>query len=172
MSDHQEIEKINEEIRKRFQIVEKDLFHCNTVTELCENLLKKIGEVFNIPFVWMTLIDEPSTEYLKKELTLSTYLVERLNLMKRDAFTEIVGPTIVPVLVNRDITPFFRLLPDNTKYFIKSFAICPLTFDHNIVMGSINCGDPSSSRYHSDMDTTLLDSLMRKVSTRLCYFIA
>ena len=171
MSDPQKIQKTNEEIRKRFQSIEKDLFQCNTVTELCENLLQKMGEEFNIPFVWMTLINESSTAYLKNELTLSPYLAERLNLMERNTFTEIIGPSITPVLVNNNITPFFRLLPDNTKYFIKSFAICPLTFDH-MVMGSINCGDPSSSRYQNDMDTTLLEGLMQKVSTRLGYFIA
>jgi uncharacterized protein YigA (DUF484 family) len=171
MSDPQKIQEANEKIRKRFQNIEKDLFQCHTVTELCENLLRRMGGEFNIPFVWMTLIDEPSTAYLKSELILSPYLTERLNLMEREAFSEIVGPSIVPVLVNTNITPFFRLLPGNTKYFIKSFAICPLTFDR-LVMGSINCGDPSSSRYQSDMDTVLLDGLMQKVSARLGYFIS
>jgi uncharacterized protein YigA (DUF484 family) len=171
MSNTQEIKKVNEEIKKRFQNVEKDLFQCHTVTELCENLLKKMGGEFNIPFVWMTLIDEPSTSFLKKELMLSSYLEERLNLIERNVFTEIVGMTVSPVLINTDITPFFRLLPGNNKYFIKSFAICPLIFNH-AVMGSVNCGDPSSSRYHADMDTTLLDDLMQKVSARLGYFVA
>ncbi|MDR2861840.1 MAG: DUF484 family protein [Syntrophobacterales bacterium] len=171
MSNPQEIKRANDEISKRFQAVEKDLFQCHTVTELCENLLRKMGGEFNIPFVWMTLIDEPSASFLKKELMLSSYLEERLNLIEREAFSEIIGPAIAPVLINTDITPFFRLLPGNTKYFIKSFAICPLTFNRT-VMGSINCGDPSSSRYHGDMDTTLLDSLMQKVSARLGYFIA
>jgi len=171
MSDPQKIQEANEKIRRQFESIEKDLFQCHTVTELCENLLQKMGEKFNIPFVWMTLINEPATAYLKSELILSPYLTERLNLMEREAFTEIIGPSITPVLVNSNITPFFRLLPGNTKYFIKSFAICPLTFDH-MVMGSINCGDPSSSRYHDDMDTALLEGLMQKVSTRLSYFIA
>jgi uncharacterized protein YigA (DUF484 family) len=171
MSNTQEIQKTNEKIKKRFQTVEKDLFLCHTVTELCENLLKKMGEEFNIPFVWMTIIDEPSTAYLKKELMLSPYLAERINLLERNAFIEIIGPSVAPVLVNKNITPFFRLLPGNTKYFIRSFAICPLTSDH-VVIGSINCGDPSSSRYQDDMDTALLDGLIQKVSTRLHYFIA
>jgi uncharacterized protein YigA (DUF484 family) len=38
-------------------------------------------------------------------------------------------------------------------------------------MGSINCGDPSAMRYQPGMDTTLLNTLMQKVSTRLAYFI-
>ena len=170
MSDSQEIRRTNEKIRKQFQKIEEDIFQCYTVTELCENLLRKMGEEFNIPFVWMTLIDEPSMSYLKKELILSSYLTERLNLMARNAFVDIVGPSLSPVLVNQDITPFFRLLPNNTKYFIKSFAICPLVFN-GVAMGSVNCGDPSSSRYHGDMDTTLLEELMQKMSTRLGYFI-
>ena len=102
---------------------------------------------------------------------MSTYLTERLNLIERNTFTEIVGPSITSVLVNKNITPFFRLLPGSKKYFIKSFAICPLTVDR-MVIGSINCGDPSSSRYQDDMDTTMLDGLMQKVSTRLSYFIS
>jgi uncharacterized protein YigA (DUF484 family) len=170
MTDTWSVRAVNEELLHKFQTIQAELFTCETVTELCEKLLHQMGEEFNIPFVWMTLIDEPATNYLKKELALSPYLMERLNLISRDAFTEIIGKGTTPVLANENVTPFYRLLPGSTKYFIKSFAICPLAFG-NTVMGSINCGDPSAMRYQPGMDTTLLNTLMQKVSTRLAYFI-
>jgi len=170
MPDTWNVKKVNEDLLRKFQKIQTDLFNCDNVTELGEKLLQEVGQEFNIPFVWLTLIDEPATAYLKKELVLSGYLAERLNLISRASFTEIVGKGTTPVLVNENVTPFYRLLPGNTKYFIKSFAICPLAFG-NAVMGSLNCGDPSATRYQHGMDTTLLNNLMQKVSTRMAYFI-
>ena len=170
MPDTWNVQKVNEDLLRKFQKIQADLFSCDNVTELCEKLLQEMGQEFNIPFVWMTLIDEPATAYLKKELTSSAYLSERLNLVSRDAFSEIVGKGTLPVLVNENVAPFYRLLPGNTKYFIKSFAICPLAFN-TAVMGSLNCGDPSAMRYQPGMDTTLLNNLIQKVSTRIAYFI-
>jgi uncharacterized protein YigA (DUF484 family) len=164
------VKQVNDDLLKKFQKIQTELFTCDNVTELCEKLLKQVGQEFNIPFVWLTLIDEPATAYLKKELLLSGYLAERLNLIPRESFTEIVGKSTSPVLINENVTPFYRLLPGSTKYFIKSFAICPLAFG-NAVMGSLNCGDPSATRYQTGMDTTLLNALMKKVSTRMAYFI-
>ncbi len=170
MPDTWNVQKVNEDLLRKFQKIQADLFTCDNVTELCEKLLQEMGQEFNIPFVWMTLIDEPATAYLKKELVSSAYLSERLNLISRDAFSEIVGKGALPVLVNENVAPFYRLLPGNTKYFIKSFAICPLACNAT-VMGSLNCGDPSSTRYQPGIDTTLLNNLMQKVSTRMAYFI-
>jgi len=170
MPDTWDVKKVNEDLLRKFQKVQTELFTCDTVTELCEKLLQQMGEEFNIPFVWMTIIDEPTTTYLKKELLMSPYLTERLNLVSREVFTDIIGKDTSPVLANENVNAFYRLLPGNTKYFIKSFAVCPLAFG-NAVMGSLNCGDPSATRYQPGMDTTLLKSLIQKVSTRLAYFI-
>ncbi|MCU0581992.1 MAG: DUF484 family protein [Syntrophales bacterium] len=170
MPDTWNVQKVNEDLLRKFQKIQADLFTCDNVTELCEKLLQEMGQEFNIPFVWMTLIEEPATAYLKKELVSSAYLSERLNLISRDAFTEIVGKGALPVLVNEHVAPFYRLLPGNTKYFIKSFAICPLACNAT-VMGSLNCGDPSATRYQPGIDTTLLNNLMQQVSTRMAYFI-
>ncbi|NLN60394.1 MAG: DUF484 family protein [Deltaproteobacteria bacterium] len=170
MSDTWNVQKVNEELLRKFQKIQAVLFSCDNVTELCEKLLQEMGQEFNIPFVWMTLIDEPTTAYLRKELLLSAYLAERLNLLGGQSFREIIGQATTPVLANENVTPFYRLLPGNTKYFIKSFAICPLAFN-GAVMGSLNCGDPSATRYQPGMDTTLLNNLMQKVSTRMAYFI-
>ncbi|HOO40082.1 MAG TPA: DUF484 family protein [Syntrophales bacterium] len=170
MTDTWDVKKVNEDLLRKFQKIQTELFTCETVTELCEKLLQQMGNEFNIPFVWMTLIDEPATTYLKKELLVSPYLAERLNLVNREVFTAIVGENTFPVLANENVNAFYRLLPGNTKYFIKSFAVCPFAFG-NGVAGSLNCGDPSATRYQPGMDTTLLRNLIQKVSTRLAYFI-
>jgi uncharacterized protein YigA (DUF484 family) len=62
--------------------------------------------------------------------------------------------------------PFYKLLPRNKKYFIKSLAIAPITLKGEII-GSINHGDSSNLRYQPGMDTSLLEKLAANVSARL-----
>jgi uncharacterized protein YigA (DUF484 family) len=62
--------------------------------------------------------------------------------------------------------PFYKLLPRNKKYFIKSLAIAPITLNSEIV-GSINHGDFSNLRYQPGMDTNLLEKLASNISARL-----
>jgi diguanylate cyclase (GGDEF)-like protein len=67
--------------------------------------------------------------------------------------------------------PFYKLLPKNHKYFIKSLAVAPIILKDKII-GSLNLGDYSVSRFKPNMDTFFLSQLAVKVSICLANIIA
>ncbi len=143
-----DILKINEEITRKFRKIEADLALCRSAVELFEALLADIETEFGIPFVWLSLIRIPETTGLQKNLEASPLLRDRLNLIEKAPFLAVVPDGAPPLLVSGDLRPFFRLLPPNRKYFIRSLAVSPLTL-HGRLIGSLNQGDASPERYTS-----------------------
>jgi GAF domain-containing protein len=167
----QNIPQINELIAIKFKKIEAALSSGGGIAELFEILLAEIETEFCVPFVWLSFIRRPETEILLKLLGESDILRDRLNVMDQSSFLEIVPDDSQPLLTNSHIKPFFRLMPPNRRYFIRSLAISPL-FLHGRMIGSINHGDPSPERYHPEMDTTLLSNLARCVSERLTHLLS
>jgi uncharacterized protein YigA (DUF484 family) len=75
-----------------------------------------------------------------------------------------------PVLVNKDLQLYYKLLPPSNKYFIKSLALVPFKVNGEIV-GSWNNGDAYPSRYTPDMETSLLQKLAETLSRYLTKLI-
>jgi uncharacterized protein YigA (DUF484 family) len=167
----QNIPQINELIAIKFRKIEADLSAVGSIAELFEILFAKIETEFGVPFVWLSFIRRPETEILLKLLGQSDILRDRLNVMDPSPFLEIVPDDSQPLLMNSHLKPFFRLMPPNRRYFIRSLAVSPL-FLHGRMIGSINHGDTSPERYHPEMDTTLLSHLARSVSEHLTYLLS
>jgi uncharacterized protein YigA (DUF484 family) len=165
-----DISKINEGITRKFRKIEARLALRRSAAELFETLLTDIQTEFSIPFVWLSLIRIPSMTSLQKGLEASPLLRDRLNLIEKAPFLEVVPDGATPLLVSGDLRPYFRLLPPRRKYFIRSLAVSPFTF-HGRLIGSLNQGDSSPERYHPGMDTTLLMHLARSVSDRLSHIL-
>jgi GAF domain-containing protein len=108
----------------------------------------------------------PETETLSGLLGGSDILRDRINIIDPGLFHEILPDAARPLLASGDLRPFFRLMPPNVKYFLRSIAIAPLTCDGRLI-GSLNHGDASPDRYGSGMETALLDHLARTVSEQL-----
>ncbi len=171
MNDTVEIMKKNEEIARKFRKIEEHLPSLLDVKELFEKLLIRIEEEFGIPFVWISIVNERKSAGLIRVLKTSKMIKDRLNIINRDSFLELVTSGTMPRLVNDDLKPFYKLLPRNKKYFIKSLAVAPITRDSEII-GSINHGDSSHLRYQPGMDTTLLEKMAANVSDRLSLIMA
>jgi two-component system, cell cycle response regulator len=165
-----DIPKINEGITRRFRKIEARLALGRSAVELFEALLADIQTEFSIPFVWLSLIYIPELAGLQKNLEASPLLRDRLNIIENALFLEVVPDGAPPLLVSGDLRPFFRLLPPNRKYFIRSIAVSPLTF-HGRLIGSLNQGDSSPERYAPGMDTALLMHLAQRVSERLSHLL-
>ncbi len=161
-----DIRETNDEIARKFGGIEADLALCRGIGELFERLLSGSEEAFGVPFVWLSLLRRPETEMLLKLLGKSDILRDRINIIAPAPFLEIVPDFTHPLLVSGDLQPFFRLMPPNVKYFLRSLAIAPLT-RHGVLIGSLNHGDASPDRYRPGMDTALLDHLARTVSEQL-----
>ena len=165
-----DIPKINEEITRKFRKIEAHLAPCRSIVELFETLLTDIQTEFHIPFVWLSLIRIPTMTGLQKSMDASPFLLDRLNLIEKAPFFEVIPDGLPPLLVNGDLRSFFRLLPHRRKYFIRSLAISPLTL-HGRLIGSLNQGDSSPERYQPGMDTTLLMHLARSISDHLSHLL-
>lgn len=166
-----DIPKINEGIARKFHKIEASLALPRSAAELFQTLLANIHREFGIPFVWLSLIRMPETTELRKSLEASPLLRDRLNIIEQAPFLEVVPDGATPLLARGDLRPFFRLLPSNRKYFIRSVAISPLTCQGRLI-GSLNQGDSSLTRYDPGMDTTLLMHLAQNISGCLSHLLA
>jgi uncharacterized protein YigA (DUF484 family) len=160
-----ELKKKNEEIAKKFGHIEEKLSSVENPVHLFEEWQAGMSDAFGIPFLWISIIDNPENAAIIKAMKGSRLLKDRVNVIEESTFAGLTPNGVKPVLVNGELRPFFRLLPKN-KYFIKSMALAPITMDGRVI-GSLNHGDPSSKRYEPDMDTDLLQSLAAKLSSCL-----
>ncbi|MCX5821271.1 MAG: hypothetical protein NT047_15400 [Deltaproteobacteria bacterium] len=161
-----DILKANDEIARKFGGIEADLAICRGIGELFERLISGSEEAFGVPFVWLSLLRRPETEALLEPFGKSDILRDRINIIAPAPFLEILPDVAHPLLASGDLRPFFRLMPPNVKYFLRSLAIAPLT-RHGCLIGSLNHGDASPDRYRPGMETALLDHLARTVSEQL-----
>ena len=161
-----DILKMNDELARKFGKIEADLVVCRESGNSSRGCFRKSGEVFGIPFVWLSILRDPKTETLLRILNDSELLRNRLNVIEPSSFLEVCPDGPSSVIASGDLRPFFRLMPPNVKYFIRSLAVAPLAL-HGRLIGSLNHGDASPERYRPGMGTTLLDHLAATVSSRL-----
>jgi diguanylate cyclase (GGDEF)-like protein len=162
---------INEEIAKKLFEIEVSILSIGDFKDLFEKLLLLIEEKFGIPHVWISIIRENDISHLLEALESSQLLKERLNIVERTVFLDLVKDKKTPILVNAYLRPFYRLLPKNEKYFAKSLAIVPLILDGEVI-GSLNLGDFSGFRFQPNMDTFFLSQISVKISICLSNVIA
>lgn len=155
--------KENETITKKFYSVESKILSILNFKDFLEGLLTSIRDTFHVPYVWITLIKHTEVEELMNTMSVSEALKEKTNLIDRDYFIRLIDNDVTPLLANQDLKPFYKLLPPNQKYLIKSIAIAPISLDGEII-GSLNQGDISPDRYSPRIDTSLLEQLAVKVS--------
>lgn len=170
MKDMHDIRKKNEEIAQKFTKIETAITTFPDAKELFEKVLIQLEEEFNIPFVWISMINRPYLPDAIHALTTSKILKDRLNIIDEESFLGLIANDTKPVLVNDDLRPFYKLFPKKKKYFIRSLAVAPITL-HMEIIGSLNYGDFSSLRYQPDMDTGLLSRLASNISSRLSEII-
>lgn len=166
MNSSGETKRVNEAIQETFSRIEDSLSAAADVGELIAYVLQELQEAFSIPFAWFSLVDHPETTDWKKKLIKSPFLRGRLNQIDAASFSELAVKGADPVLANGDLRPFYRLLPQSNKYFIKSIAMTPITMNE-VFIGSLNFGDTAPTRYHAEMDTSLLAHLASAVSNNL-----
>lgn len=166
MSDEDEIKSINDDIARRFAVIERRLKDCSSITAFFEILLEGAGEQFKIPFVWLSLIDEENNNWLIAEVNASPKLREKINLVERNVWENLVADSDKPLLVNSDLKPFFKLFPEGKNYFVRSLAIVPLKINGDVVGSWINA-DAAPERYQPEMHTDVLRKFAQFVNRSL-----
>ena len=166
MNKGEDIKRINEEIAARFAKIEARLPEDWTIDGLFENLFSGMEKEFAIPFVWLTLINNENTAPLIAAIKSSEVLRNRLCVISPELFYQTLPAGDKPVLVNKYLQPYYKLLPSSSKYFVKSLAIVPFRFRGEIA-GSWNNGDARTDRYTPEMETGLLQKLAESFSRYL-----
>ena len=163
MDTKEDIKRINAELAARFSKIAARLPGDQTIAGLFETLFEGIEKEFTVPFVWMTLMDSELAAPVIAAVKSSDILRTRLCVITPALFSQILPDGRKPVLVNKDLQPFYKLLPPSSKYFVKSLAVVPFCIGDQII-GSWNNGDAVGDRYRPDMETDLLASLAESVS--------
>jgi len=161
----------NQEIAQKFFEIETSVLSILNFRDFLEKLLTEIQNKRNIPYVWISLIDGSDVANMIKRSAPSKILRERTNPISRETFLKLTDGSTDPILVNNNLSSFQALIPQSYKNRIQSLAIAPLTLDGEII-GSLNHGDHSPSRYEPEMDTTLLTQLATIVSICLSNVMA
>jgi uncharacterized protein YigA (DUF484 family) len=171
MDKKENIKRINEEIAASFSKIEARLPDAQDIAGLFETLFASIEKEFAVPFVWLTLMDNENTVPIIAAIKSSDILRNRLCVISPKLFGQILPAGLKPVLANKNLQPFYKLLPSSSKYFVKSLAMVPFMVRDEIV-GSWNNGDASSDRYMPQMETDLLQKLAQSVSQRLTELVS
>ena len=171
MNKTEDIERINTKITASFGKIETGLSEARNIAGLFEILFTGIEKEFEVPFVWLTLMDTVNNKPIITAIKSSDVLQDRLKVITPELFREILPAGLKPVLVNEDLQPYYRLLPSNRKYFVKSLALVPFKVKDKIA-GSWNNGDAYHDRYTPDMETNLLQNLAHSVSARLIELVS
>ncbi|ABW66545.1 GGDEF domain-containing protein [Desulfosudis oleivorans] len=154
----------NEETAKKFYEVEKKILSILRFKDLFDALLAEIKGQFNLPYVWLSIIENSEAHHLIESIDdMDPELKASINIIDRSAFFALIGQQTEPILANDGLKPFFKLLPADRHYLVKSMAIAPIMMDGEIV-GSLNQGDAAQDRFEPGMDTSLLEQLATKVS--------
>ena len=171
MNKTEDIEIINTKITASFGKIETGLSEARNIAGLFEILFTGIEKEFKVPYVWLTLMDTINNQPIIAAIKSSDILQDRLKVITPELFREILPAGLKPVLVNKDLQPYYKLLPSNRKYFVKSLALVPFKVNDEII-GSWNNGDAYQNRYTPDMETNLLQNLAQSVSVRLTELVS
>ena len=155
--------KENEEIAKKFYQVETKILKILDFKDFFEVLLTEIKDIFNVPYVWISLIKTSEVTSLVRHLESSAILRRNITVIDRASFQELVDNNKTPLLANTDLKLFYNLIPIKRKHLIGSIAIAPISIDGEII-GSLNQADFSPMRFQPGIDTGLLEHLAVKIS--------
>jgi len=171
MNKTEDIERINIKIAASFEKIETSLSEAEDIAGLFEILFTEIEKEFEVPFLWLTLMDTVNTKPIIAAIKSSDILQDRLKVLTPELFREILPAGLKPVLVNKNLQPYYKLLPSSRKYFVKSLALVPFKMNDEII-GSWNNGDAYYNRYTPEMETSLLQKLSQSLSVRLTELVA
>lgn len=153
----------NERIQQKFHALEYRILSILNLQDFFEILLTEMGRIFNIPFVWLSVIKKSSLAALINPLIHSRIIIEKTQFLDKLQFDLVFGRNHSPLLFSGDLTGCSVFLPGSDKYGSGSMAIAPVRIDGEIV-GSLNQWDPSPGRFEPNLDTSFLEQLMIKVS--------
>ena len=153
----------NEQLAEKFHLLETRILGVLKFQDFFQVLLDQISEIFEVPYVWLSLIEDEDAAEPIRRMASSARLRTRLNQIDVDSFRKLFGRDDKPQLENEMLERYHPLLPEADRFHFRSLAMVPVTLDGKLV-GSLNLADASASRYRPGYNTILLERLAVKVS--------
>lgn len=152
----------NEQLAEKFYQVELKILATLNYADFFETLLSEIATVFEVPFVWFSLIEGSEVECLLRERygdQLET-VVTRVECEFLDRFVDDNGEVL---RVNENLHHYLPLLPKQHYRAVRSMAIAPIFVDGELV-GTLNQADGDVDRFSPCLNPVLLQRLALKIS--------
>ncbi|MBM6551485.1 diguanylate cyclase [Marinomonas ostreistagni] len=154
----------NEQIALKFFDIERCILAIGRCDQFVSTLTKEVQKQFNVPYVWVNLINEVPLAHLVEPLEKTVGLKDRVLFTRRSAMIDAIGASNKTVLVSQDVGRYWEVIPQSYRHIIGSVAISPLTIDGELV-GLFCQADADATRYDpTTKDTFLLDQLAIKIS--------
>ncbi len=153
----------NQRSSQKFNEIENSILSILNFKDFFENLLTMIGEIFHVPYVWISIIEKSCLAQQVRAIHNSELLKSKTGFISLEKFRAITEGRVNSILDNRKIHQFKALNPSDAEFQIGSIAVTPITIDGKIV-GSLNQGDINIHRFKPEIDTEFLDRLGLKIS--------
>lgn len=154
----------HEELADKFYALDVRILKILDVATFCRELPQQVAELFDVPQAWLSIIeDSKAARYVRGK--------GETVLIPRDVFTTLLPRAEQPLVINEDLTPYFRLLPASRREYFRSLAMVPLHLDGELI-GSFNQADADPRRFSPHYNTTHLDRLAVKLSLGISNVIA
>lgn len=154
----------HEELAARFHELDVRILQMLDVTTFCRELPQQVATLFDVPLVWLSIIDDaPAARFLRGK--------GETVLLPRQVFNQLLPRPERPLVINENLSPYFRLLPPDRREHFRSLALVPLRLDGELV-GSLNQADSDARRFSPNYNTIHLERLAVKLSLGLSNVIA
>lgn len=156
----------NERLARKLFDIEIEIFSQYDSRSLLERLLAKVEASFQVPMVWLVLVDTQATQLLKRHVERSPVLQQYTLWIDPGAAHRLPSSPIDPLLVNNNIGDYSAWLPPAVHtQDIGSMALAPLQLNGRLA-GVLVQADADPDRWNPNMDTFFLAQLA--VKTSLC----
>ncbi len=163
--------KENEEILRRFHLLESKILSVLNLRDFFESLLTEMMTIFQVPSVWVTVIENSKLARMIDCLAHSDIVRQRLTFIGKNDFYDLFQGRASPILINTELGRYRNFFPGGRIDPARSVALAPVFIDGETV-GSLNQADANVSRFEAGMDTSLLEQLMVKISLCLSNVMA
>ncbi len=163
----------DEDNHQRFARTEATILSVFTLKDFFIRLLPELKRAFQIPYIWITLIDDTPVSRLaklavQKEAT-GDGPAGQVAFIRNEDFEGIFKNGPKPVMTGRYTRPYSHVFPDGHNFSVRSMVIVPLYVD-GTVAGCVNFGHFVSNRFEPSMsfgDIDLIRQLTLKISLSL-----
>ena len=153
----------NEQLAEKFYRVELKILATLRFSDFFDTLLKEISDVFQVPFVWFSLIADTEIAAMLQQCAGNCADGNRINLIDRHQLRGLLAEECSVQLVNERLQRYLPLLPRDQHYAVRSIALAPITLD-GVLIGTLNQADINAQRFAPGLNTVLLERLALKVA--------